>query len=157
MNPQPEEEESNIIEGLPIRRRKLLPWWIRLFTWLFLLFGAIVPFGLIFGSLGMKFEISLYGIETNDPLTIIGLSLVGLYLIKGIIAYGLWWEKDWVIKPAKLDAIIGIVICTFMTFIYPFMDGISGEFSFRGELLILIPYLIRLGKIEKEWNAREAG
>lgn len=134
------------------RRRQLLPWWIKVFIWLFLVFGAIVPIGLIAGILGYTFQIALYGLETNQPLSIIGLLLCVLFLLKGTVAYGLWTEKNWAIKLGMFDAIIGITICLFMMFIYPLIDA-SIQFTFRFDMLILIPYLLRLIKINRTWNS----
>ena len=53
--------DSNLGEKPTIRRRKLLPWWIKIFLWLFLITGAISPIGLIFGVLGNNFQLALYG------------------------------------------------------------------------------------------------
>lgn len=134
------------------RRRELLPWWIKVFTWIFLIFGAIVPLTIIFAIVGYTFQISLYGLETNEPLSLTGLLLIILFLFKGIVAYGLWTEKDWVINLGIIDAIAGIAICVFMMLLYPFFDVSPGfTFSFRLELLLLIPYLIKLKKINNDW------
>jgi hypothetical protein len=45
-----------------VRRKSLLPWWIKVFMWIFLFLGALAPVGLIFGLLGNWFHISLYGL-----------------------------------------------------------------------------------------------
>ncbi|MCF8298028.1 MAG: hypothetical protein K9J13_10825 [Saprospiraceae bacterium] len=138
--------DSDFTEEL-IRRRKLLPWWIKIFAWIFLVFGAISPFGLIFGFLGMNFMLSLYGIQTYQPVSIIGLFLIGLFLLKGITAYSLLMEKDGAISLAQIDTIIGIAVCTFMMLIYPFINNLPGfHLTFRLELVLLIPFLIKLGK-----------
>lgn len=134
------------------RRRDLLPWWIKAFTWIFLVFGAFIPVCLIFGIAGYNFEISLYGFETFDPLSIIGLSLIILFLFKAIVGYGLWTEKKWAIDSGIIDAITGISICVFMMFVYPFINPIPG-FKIRLELLVLIPYLLKLKKIKTAWNS----
>lgn len=135
------------------RRRQLLPWWIKAFVWIFLVFGAIVPVGIIAAILGYKFQIALYGLETNEPLSLIGLLLIILFLLKGIVAYGLWTEKDWAINLGLIDAIVGIVICVFMMIVYPFVDAIPGfTLNFRLELILLIPYIIKLKKINNDWH-----
>jgi len=51
-----------------VRRRNLLSWWIKIFIWIFLVFGVIIPVALIFGIMGKKFQISLYGIETKQSV-----------------------------------------------------------------------------------------
>lgn len=135
------------------RRRSLLPWWIKIFIWIFLILGLLAPIGLVFGFFGIQFQISLYGFTTNEPLSIDGLYLIGLFLLKGITAFGLWTEKDWAITLGQIDAILGIVLCIFMSVIYPFINIRTGfHFTFRLELILLIPFLIKLLKIKSEWK-----
>lgn len=143
---------SDLEEQIPERRRKLLPWWIKIFIWIFIIFGAVAPFGLIFGLIGFKFQVSLYGLETFEPTSFIGLGLIGIFFLKGITAFGLWTEKDWAIKIGQIDAIIGIIICVFVMFVLHFIDNNYGFiFPLRIELILLIPFLIKLRKIDNEW------
>jgi uncharacterized membrane protein (DUF2068 family) len=136
------------------RRRDLLPWWIKIFIWIFLVFGAIIPVAIIFGVIQYKFQISLYGIETNNPLSIIGTFLMFLFLLKAVVAYGLWTEKDWAVNLGIIDTILGISVCIFVMFIYPFINTISGFIlNLRLELLFLIPFLLKLLKIKIGWNS----
>lgn len=130
------------------RRRALLPLWIKVFTWIFLVFGAVVPIALVLGILGINFNLSLFGLETTQVFSIIGIIIVLLFAIKGITAWGLWTEKDWAITIGQTDAIISIIICVVGTFI-----DTSGGFKLtvRLELIPLIPYLIKLNKIKKLW------
>lgn len=134
------------------RRRKLLPWWIKIFVWIFLLTTFAIPVGIIFGILGYPFQISLYGLQTNEPLSFIGIGLMSLFLLKGITSYGLWMEKTWVIAMGIVDGFIGILICLFIMFLYPiFEQKNASSISFRLELLVLIPYLYWLFTIKKAW------
>lgn len=134
------------------RRRSLLPLWIKIFIWIFLVMGSIAPIGLIVGMFGIKFQLSLYGLETVNPLSFVGLGLICIFLFKGITAYGLWFEKQWAIIVGQIDAIIGILICAFVMMILPFIDTHLGfKLNIRLELVLLIPYLVKLEKIKKEW------
>ena len=134
------------------RRRKLLPWWIKMFCWIFMVFGAIVPVGLVFGILGFNFQTSLYGLETTEPLSYIGLLLIVLFLLKGAAAFGLWTEKDWAIQVGKADAIIGIIVCLYSTFGQPFLHGNAyWSFHFQFEIILLLPYYYKLEKIKEGW------
>lgn len=154
------EEDNNKILDLDLvgkppvgRRRELLPTWIKVFTWIFMISGALAPFGLVFGLLGYRFQLGLYGFQTHEPLSLIGLVLTAVILFKGITAFALWTEKDWAISAGYADAIIGIAICIFAMLVYPFFgESSSFHFSFRLELLLLVPYLIKLGKIREEWK-----
>jgi len=153
-NTESEILDSNFIQHeIPKRRRKLLPWWMKTFTWIFLIFGAIAPVGLILGIFGLEFQLSLYGLETNTPLSVTGLCLIVIFLFKGITAFGLWTEKDWAINLGLIDAVLGICVCVFIMIIYPLIDNQPGfELRFRFELLLLILFLVRLVKIKSEWN-----
>jgi len=132
------------------RRRSLLPWWIVAFIWLFLVFFALIPVGIIMGLLHYNFQISLLGLSTNQPISLIGLFLILLFTLKGITAFGLWTEKDWGVGLAKIDAIISIVIC-FLVMAYPLFAA-NYMFSLRLELIPLFPYYWKMNKIQYDWE-----
>ena len=107
---------------------------------------------MILGIFGFSFEISLYGFETNEPISIVGVSMILLFVFKGVTAYSLLKEKDWAITLGIMDAITGIVLCC-LVMAYPFIDSGSGaNLNLRLELLLLVPYLIKLLKIKPEWE-----
>lgn len=134
------------------RRRKILPWWIKTFCWIFMLFGILSFVCLILGFTNIKPALAFYGFETNEPFSLNGLIVIAVGILKGITAFALWFEKDFAIKIGKIDAIIGIVLCGISMFILPFLqDGFN--ITIRLELALLIPYLIKLNKIQKEWES----
>lgn len=108
-----------------------------------------MPITLIMGLMKYRFNISLFGLETNDPLSTLGLFLVFIMLFKGISAFGLWFEKDWGITVAQIDAILSIAICVGMM-IYPLTVS-SANFKLRLELAVVIPYLLKLNTIKNNW------
>lgn len=143
------ESEFNIT---PKRRRTLLPVWIKFFTWMFMFFGIIAPIALIAGLLGNKLDLSLYGLETKYPTSLLGILITSLFLFKGITAFSLWLEKDMATDLAKIDSYIGIVICLFMMLIYPFFDTEEGfTINFRFEILLLYYFLKKINNIEYNW------
>ena len=149
---RPDIPSENLFQLKLNRGKNLLPWWIKIFIWIFLIFGFIAPLGFIFGILGYNFEISLYGLETNEPISILGISMILLFIFKGFAAYSLLQEKDWAIFIAIADAVVGIALCSF-SMIYPFIiAGAAAKLTFRLELLLLIPYLIKLINIKPEWE-----
>ena len=136
-----------------VKSRKLLPVWIKVFIWLFMITGALVPFIFLFGFAGWSFQVALYGLESNTPLNTIGVAVSALFLLKGIAAFALWMEKDWAIVFAIVDAIIGIAVCVFVMLIYPSIYNMEGfNLNIRLELLLLIPYLLKLQKIKPSWE-----
>ena len=141
---------NELIQINAVPRKKLLPLWIKIFTWIFLIFGAFVPIILILGIMGYSAQLSLYGLETNKPFSLIGIIITLLFIIKGVTAFGLLKEKYWAIKIGISDAIIGITICTFIM-LYPIINT-DAKFSFRLELVALIPYLLAFLKIKNDWE-----
>jgi hypothetical protein len=134
------------------RRRDLLPNWIKFFTWLFMIFGTLAPIGLIAGLFGANFSLALFGFETTEPLSLVGLGLTFLFALKGFVAYSLWMEKDWAIQIAEIDAYLCIAICVLSMIFFPFSyTENSYSFKLRIELFLIIPYLLKLRKIKLVW------
>lgn len=118
------------------------------------MFGAIIPIAVVISVLKFKFQLLLLDIFTNDPLSPIGIMLTLFYVYKGVVAYALWTEKDWAIKVAKIDAILSIILCCFAT-VYNFVvpqDNGSRRLNFAIELIIIIPYLNKMNKIQSAWE-----
>ncbi|WP_449387248.1 hypothetical protein [Chryseobacterium lineare] len=76
------------------RRRNLLPVWIKIFVWFFLIGGSISALFLGIGPFVRQFKISIYGIDAHHPYTVPGLIVSFSYIYKGIVAYGLWFEQN---------------------------------------------------------------
>ena len=138
--------------GLP-RRRNLLPLWIKIFIWLCLVVGVVTPLAYLIGIISGQGRYALYGLESNDPYSMVALSISALFAFKGVVAYGLWFEKDWAVKYAQIDAIIGIIICFLSMVILPFVTDFV-QFGIRFEFILLIPYYLKMIRIQKEWTAR---
>ena len=130
----------------------MLPWWIKIFCWIFMLFGLLSFVCLILGFTNIKPDLAFYGFETNEPFSLYGLIVISIGLLKGVTAFALWFEKDFAIKIGKIDAIIGIALCVISMVVLPFIqDGFN--ITLRLELVLLIPFLIKLNKIQKEWES----
>lgn len=133
------------------KRRDLLPWWIKVCCWFFMFFGILSIACLILGFTDIKPALAFYGFESNEPFSLNGIIVISVGVIKGITAFSLWFAKDFAIKLGKIDAIIGIIICGISMFVLPFLqDGFI--LNIRLELLLLIPFLLKLNKIQKEWD-----
>jgi hypothetical protein len=153
MNQQITEPQTNHQTPKPIkptRRRDLLPIWIKIFVWIFLLFLAAVPVGIIMGILRINFTMSFLGLATNEPFSTTGLVLLILFAAKGILALALWLEKTWAVRAAKIDAILSAIICI-GTMVY-IITGPSHSFSFRLELIVLVFYFIKMNNIQHDWE-----
>lgn len=128
-------------------RKDLLPSWIKFFMWIFLVFGVINVFGLLLNFIGISIELGLYGIETYSGFGYLSLLVQALFLLKGAVAFGMWKEKDWAIKLAMIDGIIGVVVC--LTSII--LVAIEGSLTFRIEIIVLIPYIMKMYLIKDHW------
>lgn len=135
-----------------LRRRNLLPIWIKIFTWIFLFLGLAGILILPFGFFVNEINLSIYGLNTRQPYSLTGLTILFLLIFKGIVSYGLGFEQKWGPSAAIVDAILGLSICGFVMLILPFVSG-SRHFTIRFEILVLIPYLTKMLKIKKAWTA----
>jgi hypothetical protein len=142
---------ENIIPLSLIERKKLLPWWMKVFSWIFLLFGVIAPITLVAGIAGYKIDLSIYGLATNEPLSLIGILIIFIFALKGIVSLGLLQQKDWAVKLGIVDAVLGTAICVFLMSYSLYNSEI--RFSFRLELVLLTPYFIKLLKIKFPWDS----
>jgi hypothetical protein len=138
------------IPTIGISRKKLLPLWIKIFMWIFLVFSAAVPVIIIFGIIGYPAQLAVYGLQTTDAFSGIGLIILAVFIIKGIVSIGLLTNKAWAIKAGIADAVIGISICVFVM-VYTAMY--YHNVSIRLELIALIPYLVKFLKIKNEWES----
>lgn len=134
-----------------VRRRSVLPLWIKIFTWIFLVMGGLAMLVFLASFFGVRATLELYGFRTNDALSTEGLILVVVFLLKGIVAYGLWMEKEWAVRLGIIDAVIGILACAFQMLVVPFL-GVGLHLSLRLELIALIPYLLKLRKLHIPWK-----
>lgn len=130
-------------------RKKLLPLWIKIFSWIFLVIGLLLPLIIFSGIVMHSFAAAMYGLETENIYSFEALLLISIYAFKTFTAYGLLKYKDWAVKFGIIDAITGIAICTGVMG-YQIVQDI--KFDFRLELLFLIPYLIKLQKIKTNWK-----
>jgi len=146
-------EHTDLLDDIsvPIRRRKLLPVWIKIFTWIFLLMGLMVPVCITLGILGYNARLTMYGLETDEPFSWIGIAVMLIMGFKALTAYGLWFEEDWAMNFAFIDAIVGIVICGIVMMLPILLHEQGFNFNLRLDLVVLIPYLIKVAALRKVW------
>ncbi len=135
---------ENKPEKTGMERRQLLPLWIKIFLWFFLILGCFVPLGLIASLFFFFFQLSVYGMTTTNPFSLSGLLIMLIMLYKGYTAFALWTGKKNAVLLAQIDAISGMLVCVIVMVMGP---GIM----LRLELIVLIPYLIKMTKIKSEW------
>ena len=132
----------------PNYRRALLPAWIRFFTWFFMISAVASTLSAVFILIANQFGISTFvsvKVVSSFVETITGI----LFLTKTLTAYGLWFQKNWAVDLGISDAVVHIAFCVFMLFSQQ-LTGFSNQL--RLELLILIPYLVKLIQIKPRWD-----
>ena len=134
------------------RRRSLLPIWMKIFTWFFMLVGSICVPLLVLGMLGLNFRVALYGLDSSDPKSFAGLLVLRLFIYKGLVSIALWFEMKWAAVAGIVDAILGILICFSTMFAAGLFPGNQSGLSFRLEIIFLAIYLVKLLRIRKKWN-----
>jgi hypothetical protein len=142
---------SNVIEPLSrenivLYRKQMIPMWIKVFGWLFIVFGGLVAIiGLFSAITGTEGSYSLYGIEHEGPVySPISLLIVALFVAHAVCAFGLLFAQPWGPKSCLFLGYISVAIC-----LYTMLMGEGVEI--RLELIVLIPYLIKLHKIKATW------
>jgi hypothetical protein len=143
---------NDLEELMTPRRKELLSWWMKFFSYIFLLTGALTLFLYpVMFLLNMDFHFELYGLGSDDHTSFLLLAIVSLYILKGAAAFGLLFEKDWGVNVALVDGWAGILVCTFVV-IYDFFGPAHVFAPFRLELIFLAAYIAKLLKIRLDWQ-----
>ena len=129
-------------------RWNLLPSWIQFFTFIFLLFsifGIITGFNSLFQ--GNLIDDDIYGLSGTNIKNIGELILI-INMIKLLVVYGYFFQKDWAIKIGITDAIIGLFLCIIVLIISVFQNNLN--FPFQGVILLI--YLENIRPIRQKWE-----
>jgi len=161
MEEQAQESIFDDISGSsPVRRKYLIPKWIRFFAWIF---AVICPLSTLAYLLNFilrddHFTSSIYGLSSANIVSLASVLGLAAFMIKGIAAIGLLTEKDWAVKTAIADSVLGIILCIFSMIVNPWVTHtVQGGYdkanlNLRPELLLLIPYLIIMINIKRDWQ-----
>jgi hypothetical protein len=133
-----------------INRKKLIPLWIKIFGWIFIVMGVsiiLIPFITPFFSIPVTYE--LFGLSSQgSPFAPMALLISAIILSHSISAYGLLFGRDWGLIACLITGHIAIAICIFSML----TSVTSGAVNLRLELILLIPYVLKLRKIKKQWR-----
>lgn len=133
-----------------LARKTLIPLWIKIFGWLFIVMGVLVPF-LYIGSLifGFSASYTMFGLEyEGNAKALMPLVISTVILINGLCAYGLLFGKDWGLTACIVFGCIGLLL-TLGTMLFEMI--FNGSMMIRLEPIIQIPYLVKLHKIKAHW------
>ena len=125
-------------------RKEILPKWIRLFSWFYLIYVPILLLSdlIIENDYGYRaFGLVSNGSEFN--LTVLLILLVLTLAV--IVSYGILWGRSWAIKVGIIYSLIALI----MSFSSIYLNIVSGVTQYSLEPLLLLPFLIILIKKRK--------
>lgn len=131
-------------------RKALIPLWIKIFGWLFIVMGVLVPF-LYIGSLifGFSASYTMFGLEYEGyAKALMPLVISTVILINGLCAYGLLFGRDWGLTACIVFGYIGLLL-TIGTMLSEII--FTGNMMIRLEPIIQIPYLVKLHRLKLHW------
>lgn len=132
-----------------MKRKEILPSWIRFFSWFFL-FMSIAPVVYVTGLItGFTYNISAFGLsaEATNSYSILATYLAALLTLSAVVAYGILWGKHWALK---LGLVYGI-IATLTSFYAIFATFQHVGFRLPLDPLLLIPFIWVLWNKRIEW------
>lgn len=125
-------------------RRQLLPAWLRLLAWLFLLLGLLAPLAyglaLIF-DVHASYEYLALSYQ-GSPMHPLPLAICLLATLTGLAAYGLLGGKRWGVDACLLMGYLSLGVVLARIIQAPML---------RLEPVILLPYLWRLHRLKTQW------
>ena len=136
---------------MPLKRRSLLPWWIKIFCWIYMVVATGFIFDLLIYLFGGKEIKTVFSSVIVYAFTFGGFSVIVLVFLNGFAAWTLWTGKRFAITAAIIGAWLQIAACLVSMFILLFIKS-GQKFIFRFELILLIPYLVKLHKIKNIWE-----
>ncbi|NQY54677.1 MAG: hypothetical protein HRT42_14030 [Campylobacteraceae bacterium] len=128
-------------------RKEILPKWIRLFSWFYLIYVPILLLSdlIIENDYGYRaFGLVSNGSEFN--LTV--LLILSVLTLAVIVSYGILWGRSWAIKVGIIYSLIALI----MSFSSIYLNIVSGVTQYSLEPLLLLPFLIILIKKRKNWE-----
>ncbi len=133
-----------------MKRKHILPAWVRFFSWLYLPFilSPLILLALSFVDGEMTFGV--FGLKYRDSSIWhpIPLLVTSIFTYAGIVAYGMLWGKDWAINAGIVYGIIGIGM-SIATTINSFA---SRQVHISIEPFMLIAFVVALSRRRNQWN-----
>lgn len=129
-------------------RRGLLPWWIKGFSWLFIIFGIFTIPAIIASIANLPFDLAFYGMESTTVLSVKGAIITLFFAVSAVVGYGLFFGKPWAV-------LLGLVLCAMHVFLLASVIAlplVTEDEKIRLEFILVIPFFIKLLKLKKVWH-----
>jgi hypothetical protein len=149
--PNAELRTPTVVARTPEDRKRLVPTWTKVFGWLFIIMGVSVPvLAIVVPILDEPANYAMFGLSfRGSPFHPMALLISAIILSLAISAYGLLFGRSWGLNACLGTGYLGVAICFFSTCYGIFALGIL---SIRLELLVQVPYLMRLHQIRPHWQ-----
>lgn len=130
-----------------MKRKEVLPKWIRFFAWLHLLSFVAIPVFII-GLFG-ETSLSAYAISSSgSSLQLEAVWITLLCTLAGVVAVGILWGKGWAINVAIPYAYLATITCAVGFALSLGSDGFTIPF----EPFLLIPFINILSNKSERWD-----
>ena len=138
-------------------RRALLPWWIIVFSWIFIIICPIDIVTRVLQYTGM--DLSMFDMVTKTEIAFKDVLSVANSIFTLVAIYGLFREKDWAINIAILNALVSVADTLYTTNDATAGAGSETEIAvawsiYAFGLIMLGIYLFKLFRIRKDWSIR---
>lgn len=131
------------------RRRSLLPRWIRACSWLLLCVAAITPvLALLCLWTAYDGPTEILGLKAPQTLSPYGLFLLSIYVLLGVVAYGLLWGRRWAVM-LRLCCGFGGALTTIGVFAHSLAKA---EIVLPSYLVLQVPFVLSLLKVRERWE-----
>jgi len=121
-----------------MKRKEILPEWIRFFAWLFLLGFLALPIFLL-GLLGTgEVSLGIFGLsyDGNSSLHPIAIWVTIIATLAGFVSYGILWGKNWAITLGVIYGWLGLATSV----IALILNMKTNNFSIEIGSILLIPF-----------------
>lgn len=136
-------------EDEKMKRKEILPTWIRFFAWLHLLL-FIAPLVFLVGLLDVgEMTFAFYGLEYKGPTPLhpIAVTVTLVASLSATVAYGILWGKDWAISLGIIYGWIALACCAAAVYLNYKVNFVHIPL----EPLLLIPFIIVLRRRKMAW------
>lgn len=141
-------DQIEVKPSVVAQRRKLLPWWVKLFGGFFLVAGGLSIFAIPASFLGANVGFNIFGFGFDGNFNLEGVVALLIFLCSSMVAYGLLWGKDWAVQSA-----IGLCLVQFLlAMIMLFVVMNRGSMGVHIEFLLLLPFCYKMFKIADAWE-----
>ena len=148
--------ETPVAAETAASRKKLIPLWIKIFGWIFIVMGVSVPvLSIVTAALDQPATFEIFGLgHRGSPFHPMALLISAIVLSLAASAYGLLFGRPWGLKACLITGYGGVAICL-GTMAYSVIS--QGTVTVRLELLLQFPYLQKLHKLKPLWHASAHG